>query len=291
MRRADANIEFVSRLSKLPDRKKDGHKGTFGRVLVVGGSAGMIGAPVFAATAALRIGAGLVQIAVPKSILSNALVLTPELIGIDVAASRDLAEACQLADVLVVGPGLGSAATALNRVAKLLSLDKPIVLDADGLRALSSTAANYRSIRANLVMTPHPGEMARLMRFPEGELVPASRDGRIETALACAKKHAQVVVLKGHESIVTDGHRIYFNSTGNTSLAKAGTGDVLSGMIAGLMAQGLARFEAASLAVLLHGRAGEIAGRRLGERSVFASDVLIAISDAIAEYIKGKRSS
>src|SRR5437762_13586487 len=155
----------ISAPPPLPPRPSDGHKGLFGRVLVVGGNEGMIGAPVMSGTSALRMGAGLVQIAVPRSILSVAISITPELIGLGLgkAAGKDqLLEAAEKADAVVIGPGLGQTPDAEGRLTRLVRLDRPMVVDADGLNLLSKMKRWPTWFKARAVLTPHPGEMARL---------------------------------------------------------------------------------------------------------------------------------
>ncbi len=267
----------------LPERPHDGHKGTFGRVLIIGGSAGMIGAPVFAGTSALKMGAGLVEIAVPNTILTAALSITPELIGVDSGAIRELKSACAKADAIVIGPGLGRSNVAEKMVRNVITLRKKLVIDADALAVLAKFEAWPRGANAEAVLTPHPGEMATLMHRTQ---IPFDSSSRRKVAIDCARKFGQVVVLKGHETVVTDGKRIFINKTGDTSLAKAGTGDLLSGMIGSLLGQNMNCFEAACLGVHLHGRAGEIAGGKLGPRSVMARDVIDAISEAIRRHVR-----
>ena len=280
-------MEHITAVPRLPERPAGGHKGTFGRVLVVGGNDGMIGAPVLAGTAALRMGAGLVQLAVPRAILSACLTITPELIGLGLgkAAGKDaLLEAGEKADAVVIGPGLGRTPEAEARLVRLLRLDKPMVVDADGLNVLAGMKKWPAWFKARAVLTPHPGEMQRLGRLIGRTDVPAEEEGRVEIASAAAEAFGQIVVLKGERTVVADGQRVYVNNTGNSALAKAGTGDVLSGMLGTLLGQGVERFEAARLAVYLHGRAGEIAGTRVGMRSALARDVVEAIAGAVAEH-------
>lgn len=279
----------MTQLPKLPPRPVDGHKGMFGRVLIVGGSEGMIGAPVMAGTAALRMGAGLVQLALPRQILPVALSITPELIGLGLSQSfknKEFLQAAQKADSIVVGPGMGQSSASRARLRDLLKMPKPMVIDADGLNLLAAEKRWPRFVKASAVLTPHPGEMARLAKLINRGSVPADEEGRIEIAAAAAKAFKQVVVLKGHRTIVTDGKRVYLNDTGDSSLSKAGAGDVLSGMIGTLLAQEMDHLEAAIAGVWLHGKAGEVAGQRVGRRSVLAREVIEAIPQAIAEYLK-----
>lgn len=276
----------ITTLSPLPERPAEGHKGLFGRLLVVGGSESMIGAPILAGTAALRMGSGLVQVAMPASVLATALTITPELIGLPLSAGSQqlLLDEIEKADVLVIGPGMGSSAAAKSRLMKLIRLKKPAVLDADALNILAAQKSWPASFRNLAVLTPHPGEMKRLAKLLKQSSVPADDDGRISLATLAAKKFGQVIVLKGHRTVVADGSRVYINRTGDSSLSKAGTGDVLSGILGSLIGQGMDRFDAACSAVWIHGHAGEIAGQKLGRRSVLARDVIDAIPQAIADY-------
>jgi ADP-dependent NAD(P)H-hydrate dehydratase len=271
----------------LPPRPDTGHKGMFGRVLIVGGNDEMIGAPVMAGTAALRMGGGLVQIAVPRSILATCLSITPELIGLGLRkslAKDQLLEAAEKADAVVIGPGLGRSSEAEARLTRLVRLNKPMVVDADGLNILASGKKWPTYLKAHAVLTPHPGEMKRLAKLLGRSEVPSDETGRIEIATAAAATFGQVIVLKGQNTVVSDGSRVYVNNTGDSSLSKAGTGDVLSGMLGTLLSQSMDRFDAACAAVYLHGLAGEIAGRRLGKRCVLAMEVIDSLPPAIAEY-------
>jgi len=262
----------------LPDRPLDGHKGLFGRVLIVGGSDEMVGAPVLAGTAALRMGSGLVQIAVPRSILAAALSITPELIGVSVDR---VMKAAALADVIVLGPGLGQSPQSKAQVMRLIKLDKPMVIDADALNILAAQKAWPKSFKARAVLTPHPGEMKRLAKLIGEQDVPNDEKGHTELAIRAAKEFGQIIALKTHRTIVTDGDRVFVNQTGDSSLSKAGTGDVLCGMIGSLIGQGMDAFAAACAGVHLHGRAGETAGKIFGRRSVLARDVIDALPRAI----------
>jgi NAD(P)H-hydrate epimerase len=280
-------LERIAHPPPLPPRPIDGHKGTFGRVLVVGGNDGMIGAPTLAGTAALRMGAGLVQIAVPRSILAACLSITPELIGLGLgkAAGKDqLLEAGEAADAIVIGPGLGQTPEAMGRLTRLVRLEKPMVVDADGLNLLSKQARWPGYFKAKAVLTPHPGEMKRLGKLLGRGDVPTDDEGRIGYARAAAEAFGQVVLLKGHRTVVTDGRRVYVNDTGNSALSKAGAGDVLSGILGTLLAQEMDGFDAAALAAWLHGKAGEVGGARSGLRSALSRDVIDALPRAIQTF-------
>jgi ADP-dependent NAD(P)H-hydrate dehydratase len=279
----------VHELPPLPPRPLDGHKGLFGRVLVVGGNNAMLGAPVLAGTTALRCGSGLVQIALPRAVLASALSITPELIGLALTATndRELVNAAEQADVIVLGPGIGQSADAKRRVLRLIKLDKPMVIDADALNILSLQKRwPASSFKAKAILTPHPGEMKRLGKLIGRSDVPTDDDGRIGLAAKAAKAFGSVVVLKGHRTVVSDGDQVYVNHTGDSTLSKAGAGDVLSGLTGSILGQqeSVDRFAAARIAVHVHGRAGEIAGRRLGRRCALARDVIEAMPESIAEY-------
>ena len=280
-------MDRVATAPPFPERPTSGHKGIFGRVLIVGGNDGMIGAPVLAGTAALRTGSGLVQIAVPRAILPYALSITPELIGLALgkAAGKDaLLEAAEDADAVVIGPGLGKTPEAMGRLTRLVRLVKPMVVDADGLNLLATHKRWPGFFRAEAVLTPHPGEMSRLNKLIGRAKTPSDDEGRIDNAVAAAEAFGQVIILKGDRTVVTDGTRVYLNDTGNSALSKAGTGDVLSGILGCLLGQKIDRFDAACMAVRLHGIAGEVAGERLGLRSVLAREVIDAIPEAIKRY-------
>lgn len=271
----------------LPHRPQEGHKGTFGHVFIVGGSRGFTGAVKLASLAAARSGVGLVTAGVPRplgdalaaSLLEVMTYMLDATQGESVAHGA-LEQALAFAegkDAVVVGPGLSrdpsTCAFALDFIAQC---PVPLLADADALNALSTTVECLRQRSAPLVITPHPGEMSRLT----GLSVEAIQQTRQATAEAFAKRFACVVVLKGHETVVTDGHDTYVNSTGNSGLATGGTGDVLSGIIGGLMAQGLNPFEASLLGVYFHGLTGDIAARRMGERALIAGDLLECFPEA-----------
>jgi NAD(P)H-hydrate epimerase len=282
------DLQRITDIPPLPARPADGHKGTFGRVLVVGGHEEMIGAPVMAGTAALRTGSGLVQIAVAKSILAACLSITPELIGLGLgrATVGKLLKAADESDALIVGPGLGQSDEAAKRLERLIRVEKPMVVDADALNLIAAMKRWPADFAAHAVLTPHPGEMKRLGGLIGWNQVPQDEAGRIQIATAAARAFGQVLVLKGNRTVVTDGKRVYVNITGDVTLAKAGTGDVLSGIIGSLLGQGMERFEAAALGTHLHGLAGQIAGERFGQRSAVAMEVAACISEAMQRIAK-----
>ena len=245
----------------------------------------MIGAPALAGLAALRSGAGLVELAVPRSILSAALTVAPECIGLRLGKSAaNLLKAGEKADAIVIGPGLGQTPGAMGRLTRLIRFEKPLVVDADGLNLLAKQKSWPKYFKASAVLTPHPGEMRRLAKLLGKSEVPDDDTGRIALADQAAAKFGQVIVLKGNRTIVADGSRVYVNRTGNSALSKAGSGDVLSGILGTLLAQDMNRFDAACAAVCIHGTAGEIAGERLGLRAALARDVIDAVPDALRRY-------
>lgn len=271
-----------SALARIDDREADTHKGSYGHVLVVAGSPGMTGAAYFAAMGALRVGAGLVCVALPQSLnlvmetkLSEALTLPlPETPGgtISLDAVDDIFLYLDRCDVMALGPGLSLHHETEEAVHRLVEeAEVPIVLDADGLNAYHDDVLALKAHQSELVITPHPGEMARLLGVPIQDVQMA----RHEVAKEFAETYRCVVVLKGHETLVYDpSGESYVNDTGNPGMATGGMGDVLTGMIASLMGQGLDSFEAASLAVYLHGYAGDLAAQSKGQLSLLPTDLL-----------------
>jgi NAD(P)H-hydrate epimerase len=274
-------IEVVTTLPTLPPRAVDANKGQYGRLLVIAGSRGMSGAAVLCATAALRGGAGLVKAAVAAEILPlvaagqvccMTAALPCDVDGrISALALSSLTTLCAENDVIAIGPGLGRSADLAELLAELVDkVDRPMVIDADGLNAFVGRTDRLTSTTGPRVITPHPGEFARLLQVD----VPTVQASRRELAVEFALKHGIIVVLKGHQTIVTDGRRAYVNSTGNPGMATGGTGDVLTGLIAALLGQKLPPFEAAQLGVFVHGLAGDLARDQIGEVSLIATDLL-----------------
>lgn len=287
-------MEKVSSLPLLPGRAADAHKGDFGRLAVVAGSPGMTGAAALAARAAMRTGSGLVTVACPRPLnsvlevkLTEAMTLPVEPgpaggLGLDACGPiMELAVSC---DCVAVGPGVGREAETQELMRLLVAeIDAPVVLDADGLFAFGALETDLSAREAPLVVTPHAGEAARLLGT-DALQVQADREG---SAAALAEATGGVAVLKGAGTVVTDGERMYVNTTGNPGMASGGTGDVLTGMIASLIGQGLAPFEAASLGAYLHGLAGDIAAERVGRASLIASDVIAALPEALKRHGQG----
>ncbi|RDV83254.1 NAD(P)H-hydrate dehydratase [Ammonifex thiophilus] len=268
--------------SWLPSRPPTAHKGNFGHVLVVGGSRGMIGAACLTAAAAMRAGAGLVTLAVPRSwqeiaaaklteVMTLGLPETPE--GqLSCAAWESLKPLLPRFTVCALGPGLGRHPETVELVKRMVAeIDLPLVLDADGINAFAGEAHLLKRRSSPLILTPHPGEMARLLGVKAAELA----DKRVEVAERAAREWEAVVVLKGARTVVAapDGYT-GINSTGNPGMATGGTGDVLTGVIAALWAQGLDPFRAAAAGVYLHGLAGDLAAEEKGEAGLVAGDLL-----------------
>ena len=261
---------------RLPARPRDGHKGTFGTVLVVAGSDGMLGASILAATAALRSGAGLVRAALPKVLQSPFAIAVPCATSVP-RTSAALAVALASADAVVMGPGLGSGAATRALVHRVLrSCRVPLVLDADALNLLAPVRAPLRTAAAT-VCTPHPGEAARVLGV---DTATVQRD-RFAAMQQLQQRLGGVVVLKGAHTLVTDGAQWFQNRTGNPGMATGGSGDVLAGLLGALLAQGMAPFAAACLAVHVHGKAGDRVARRLGEAGLIASDLPMAIAEEL----------
>ena len=295
---AEITSEFV--WQNIPRRARESHKGTFGSVLTVAGSAFYRGAALLAAEGALRTGAGIVTLASVEPVVSAAAACLPECClcpcsaGVEggIAPENVPLIRRQKATVLLLGPGLGGTAQSAARAAETLALVQQLlpgfegsaVLDADGLNAAAQLLAGGRELphpAGELIVTPHPGEMARLTGLPAAQ-INADREG---TARQYAKAWNAVVVLKGARTVVAapDG-RMLVNPTGNPGLARGGSGDVLSGMTAALLACGLPAFEAAACAVYLHGAAADRAAAEHGEYGMLPHDILPELGRLFAEH-------
>lgn len=280
--------EVVELVPPPPDRPADAHKGTFGTVIVVGGSATMMGAPALCAGSAFRSGAGLVKIAAHQDVLNVAIAIESGATGIcltdDATANVAQINQASAADrtVLAVGPGLGQSADRGKLVELLMNGNRPIVLDADGLNLLAATGLPRPDAPCDVVLTPHPGEFQRLAKPLGIDAVPTDPASRPTAAAALANAHRAVVVLKGQHTIVSDGQRIHTNTTGNPALATAGSGDVLTGCIAALIAQGMAPFDASILGVYLHGLGADIWAAEYGPVGMTASELIGLLPEAFA---------
>lgn len=282
------------------------HKGEAGRLFIVAGSAGMVGAAALASRAALRAGAGLVCAAMPwrlavmvsgrdPNVLTYALPETED--GtLSAMAPAKILKGMETYDTLLIGPGLSNNPQTVQAVRTLLpQVDRKLVIDADALNALAGDPGVLKEIPRKQglpVLTPHAGEMSRLLGKDNTRRdLRTGDDLRRDIALAYARKHNVVILLKGHRTVVTDGTRVFFNTTGNPGLAKAGQGDVLAGVIGALMGQGFASFEAACLGAYLHGLAGDLVCGKLGEYGILATDVIEWLPEAFLRHGAAKRAS
>lgn len=274
------SAQRITKLPEPPRRPDDAHKGTFGRVLIVGGSRGMSGAVALAGLSALRGGAGLVFIAVPECILPIVATIEPAYLTVPLPqdeagrlskdARLQLAKIIPNNSVIAVGPGWGRSAD-LDELARWLytTVELPMVIDADGLNALAGTPQLLCEAPAARILTPHPGEFARLT----GSDVQTVQKDREKLAVEFARAYGVVLVLKGRRTVISDGQRVAVNTTGNSGLASGGTGDVLTGLVTALLGQKMAPFDAAQLGVHLHGLAGDLAAAELSKPGLIASDL------------------
>ena len=281
--------ERIETVPTLPPRPRDSNKGRFGSVLVVAGSRGMAGAAALCGAAALRSGAGLVRIATPAEVQPTVASFEPSYMTYPLPCDENgliqlttaqpiLERLVKTASVIAVGPGLGQSDDIRQLVRFLISsAGKPLVIDADGLNALAGQTDLLSGLSHPVIVTPHPGEFARLIGAQIAE-VQSDRIGRATRMAALSE--SLVVVLKGAGTVVTDGARYYINTTGNPGMATGGTGDVLTGVIAALLAQNLTPFEAAQIGVFIHGLAGDIARDQNGEIGMIAGDMIDALPDA-----------
>ena len=274
----------------LPARDDRAHKGDFGRLLVVAGSLDYPGAAILTGLGAMRAGAGLVRLATAESVHARMAGAAPELtwMALDEEAPglvgpggwRRLVAEAPAYDALVIGPGLGRQPTTLRRTRSFIeSLGRPAVIDADGLSALSTGARWWRQTHAALVLTPHPGEFARL----SGSATPDAADdaGREAAAVRAAELWGQVVVLKGARTIVAaPGGAVLRSSVATPALATAGSGDVLAGAIGAFLAAGLATLDAAGCGVGIHAAAGKLAEARIGQAGTLAGDIAGLLPEA-----------
>ena len=276
-----------------PPRPDDAHKGTFGTVIVVGGCDTMIGAPALCARAALRSGVGLVKIACSPTVLPFVLTIEPGATGVAIGEEPGEALAqLELADpnkkaVLAVGPGLGQDPLRGELVEALLSGQRRIVLDADGLNLLAmriKKCCQLTQHRAPLVLTPHPGEYSRLAAALHIDADPTGDDGQRARAASLLAQHMHaVVLLKGQRTIIADGQHTFINTTGNPALATAGSGDVLTGLIAALIAQGMQPLGAARLGAHAHGLAADLWAKQHGNRGLRAIELADQLPTALTQ--------
>ncbi len=266
----------------LPDRAGDGNKGTFGKVLLVAGSVNMAGAAVLAAKAAYRVGAGMVKVITPEE---NRVILQTAVPEVLFGTQWELADGLEWADVVVIGPGIGKSQSALSNLRQVLKYGKkPLVIDADGLNLLAESSELQQLLAVQeeqgrkVVLTPHVGELSRLTGVPVQELKQSLKKSGTELA---KRFHVIVTAKDARTFVCRERGSAYLNLCGNSGMATAGSGDVLAGITGALLAQAEDAFTAAALAVYLHGKAGDAAASRKGERSCMAGD----IAEAVAELL------
>ncbi len=285
-----SDLTVVDHIPELPIRADDAHKGMVGRVAVIGGrldAIGMVGAVALVANAALRSGAGLVQIVTSKeaqlAVAPLALCATTRAWpnGEGASLSKTLVEFA--ADVVAIGPGLGPNVSDDHLRDLLANFGGPIVIDADGLNRIAALRGDpARAFRhpEQVILTPHPGEMSRLVA---GWSIDAGDSDRTQLAVAVSRATGAIVVLKGFGTVVTDGQRVFVNQTGNSGMATGGAGDVLTGVIAALCGQHMSPFDAAVLGVYVHGLAGDMAAEEIGRMPMIATDIIDYLPDALSE--------
>ena len=275
---AYAGIEPIAQLnqkSALKRRQRCGHKGQFGHVLCIGGNLGFSGAIRLAAEAALRTGAGLVSIATRQSHSGYLNAGRPELMCHGVETPDQLETLIDKASVILIGPGLGQDDWAQHMFDGIINCHKPCVVDADALNIL----AKHTLSKTNWLLTPHPGEAARLLNCSTHNIAV----DRYAACKALQHRYGGISILKGAGSLITEGKTIFVNTTGNPGMASGGMGDVLGGIIAGLLAQGLSLLAASQLAVHVHGEAADRLAKKQGERGLLASDLIPMIRTCIQE--------
>lgn len=259
-----------------PPRKQNTHKGDYGRILILAGAEGYTGAPALAAKAALRTGAGLIYLGVPRSVypivagkLDAPVVfpLTDAEGRLSMDALPEILRRLETADACLLGPGLGRSAALDELVPQIIQQCKcPLILDADGINAAAAHKDVLRGAACPLILTPHEGEFRRLTS--------ASETDRIAGAEALAGDLHAIILRKGHETVITNGIKTYVNRTGNAGMATGGSGDVLAGILLSLLGQGVPPLEAAATAAWLHGKAGDLAAQDLGQYGMGPNDLI-----------------
>ena len=281
----------TNEMVRLPRRERDSHKGDYGKLLIVAGSEGYTGAPVFAAQGALRSGAGLVYLGVPRDVYPIVAAQCSSAMPFPLPDDAEqLVERARSCDVVLAGPGMGRSTRAQQLVFRLMEeVEGSLVLDADGLNALEGQTQRLRTRTGLTVLTPHDGEFARLA----GCSLPLNY--RVEQAAELAQDTGCVVVLKGHETLTVDPQgRVWRNTTGSPGMAKGGSGDILAGMIASLLGQkqltGCVSCpgELVAWAVYLHGAAGDAAAAQYGEYGMLPDDTLAAVAGVLQTHIQAE---
>lgn len=269
-------------ISKIPKRQKDSHKGDYGHVFVIAGSQGLTGAAYLVSQSALRSGSGLVTLAIPKTLNPIMEIKLTEAMTLPLQETKDVSlslkskdrilDFVQHIDVVAMGPGLSRNSETQELVIELLEkIEKPVVLDADGLNALEGKAGVLKKRKDLTVITPHPGEMARLTGKDSSYI----QKNREKVAKSFSLQYNCVSILKGFRTVVANPQgNVYINETGNTGMSTAGVGDVLTGIVASLIGQGIDTYSASVIGVYFHGKAGDLAVKDKGAFSLIASDLL-----------------
>jgi NAD(P)H-hydrate epimerase len=282
---------------RLLQRRPDAHKGEFGHVFILAGSARYSGAACLCAEAALRAGSGLVTLGIPRSLNPAVIKIKPKEVmtlplaetkeaSLSLAAYKKIKDFAKDIDVLIIGPGLGREESTQALARKVIKrMDRPMEIDADGLNALVGHLNLLRTTndeRRATILTPHPGEMAKLLGISVNQV----QSNRREVAKKFAKEYKVILALKGYQTVVADYKgNLYINKTGNPGMATAGSGDCLTGMIGAFLGQGLEPFSAAKYAVYLHGLAGDLAAKEKTQISLIASDIIAKIPEAIKKSL------
>lgn len=271
----DATYINESILSNLPKRPKDGHKGTFGRVLIIAGSENMCGASYLSALAAYRSGAGLVEIFAPVENRIILQCLLPEAILTTYSNLNDFKEkviaSIMLADSIVFGPGFGKRENGAKYIKEVIKTEKRLVIDADGLNILSENKKLLDKLPSNVILTPHIGEFSRLTGLRASEI----KENKLILASEFAKRYGVVLILKDHETVIADpSGKLMINTFGNSGMGTGGSGDVLSGIIGAILAlKKLDNTMCSAISVLMHAKAGDAAAEDKSERSIIARDI------------------
>jgi NAD(P)H-hydrate epimerase len=281
--------------AQLLHRKSQTHKGDFGHILILAGCAQFSGAAILCSNSAIRAGAGMVTLGIPRSLINAFIkIKSPEVILKPLAQTPQLTLSIKAypyikkilgkVDILIVGPGLSQNKSTQNLIRKVITnIDIPTVIDADGLNALVGHLDLFQVTgspghRVTRILTPHPGEMGRLLNISINEI----QQSRKDIAQKFAKDYNCIIVLKGYRTVVANPEtKVYINKTGNPGMATAGSGDVLTGLIAAFLGQGLDGFNAAKYAVYLHGLAGDLAAKEKTQAGMIASDIIEKIPEAI----------
>lgn len=287
-------------MALLPERKSTSHKGDFGHVFILSGSRGMAGSSMLCSSSCIKMGAGLVTLGLTASLTEIAARrLMPEIMTLPLPETAEgtfsikgyekiisFLETRKI-DTLAIGPGVSTLKETGKLVKKLLlSVKLPVVLDADGINIVAEEPAILRESAAKIIITPHPGEFSRLIKKP----VKLIETDRARLAEDFASKYGVICVLKGHRTVVTDGTETFLNTTGNPGMATAGSGDVLTGMIAGLIKQVPAPLDAAVLGVYLHGFAGDLASKEKTQMCLVASDIIDKLPEAVKKNRRKQRA-